>query len=53
MYYYMLINFLKDNLIIPNEEMMAILNLFFSKIIYQERESFNKRCNSLFPDSRN
>ena len=43
MYYYMLVNFLKDNLIIPNEEMMAILNLFFSKIIYQERESFNKK----------
>ena len=43
MYYYMIVNFLKDNLIIPNEEMMSILNQFFSKIIYQERESLNKK----------
>ena len=39
MYYYMLVNFLKENLIIPNKEMMTILNQFFSKIIYQERDS--------------
>ena len=39
MYYFLLVNCLKDALIIPNEEMMAILNLFFSKIIYRERES--------------
>ena len=43
MYYYMIVNFLKDNLIIPNEEMMKILTQFFSKIIYQERESINKK----------
>ena len=43
MYYYMIVNFLKDNLIIPNEEMMSILSKFFSKIIYQERESLNKK----------
>ena len=43
MYYYMIVNFLKDNLIIPNEEMMKILTQFFSKIIYQERESINRK----------
>ena len=42
MYYYMLVNFLKENLIIPNEEIMAILSKFFNKIIYQERESLIK-----------
>ena len=41
MYYYMLINCLKDNLIIPNEEMMSIVSLFFGTIIFQERESIN------------
>ena len=43
MYYYMLVDFLKDNSIIPNEEMMGILTQFFSKIIFQERESIGKK----------
>ena len=43
MYFYMLINVLKDNYILPNEEMMKILNHFFSKIIYQERDSLAKK----------
>jgi hypothetical protein len=40
----MLIDFIlkKDN-IIPDEEMLKIFNNFFSKIIYQERDSLNKR----------
>ena len=29
MYMFMLINFIKDNLIIPNEEMLKLLNLYF------------------------
>ena len=46
MYYYMLINVLKNNLILPNDEMMAILKDFFTKIIYQERDSLhNKKDN--------
>ena len=43
MYYYMMVNFLKDNSIIPNEELMEILTEFFSKLIYQERESLSKK----------
>ena len=43
MYYYMLVKCLKENLIIPDEQMMTILAQFFSKIIYQERESINKK----------
>ena len=46
MYYFLLVNCLKDALIIPNEEMMAILNLFFSKIIYKERESIGAKQRS-------
>ena len=38
MYYYVLISFLKQNGIIPNEEMMSILTKFFGKMIYQERK---------------
>ena len=41
MYYYVLVSFLKQNGIIPNEEMMAILTRFFGKIIYQERKGFS------------
>jgi hypothetical protein len=46
MYYFMLIDFIlkKDN-IIPDEEMLKIFNNFFSKIIYQERDSLNKKKN--------
>ena len=43
MYYYMLANYLKQNMIIPNEEMMYILTKFFSKIIYQERNTSIKK----------
>ena len=43
MYYYMLANYLKQNMIIPNEEMMYILTRFFSKTTYQERNSINKK----------
>ena len=39
LYYYNLINFLKENLILPNEEMMKILNYFFDNLIYKERDS--------------
>jgi hypothetical protein len=42
MYYYVLISFLKQNGIIPNEEMMSILTKFFGKMIYQERKSLSK-----------
>ena len=40
MYFIKIIDFLNDNLLIPNEEIMAIFNPFFTKIILKERESF-------------
>ena len=43
MNFYILINFLKDNFLIPNEEMMKIFNHFFSKLILQERDSLYKK----------
>ena len=52
MYYYMFINFLNENLIIPNEEMMAIINLFFSQIIYQERNSIKLEKDKDFDHSK-
>ena len=39
MYFFNLIYFLKKKLILPNEEMMLILKNFFTKLIYQERDS--------------
>jgi hypothetical protein len=43
MNYYMLTNFLNQNMLVPNEEMMKIFNHFFTKIILQERESLSKK----------
>ena len=43
MYYYMIITSLKQNKIVPNEEMMAVLSKFFGKLIFQERKSFHKK----------
>ena len=43
MYYYLLISFFKQNDILPNEEMIAILTKFFGKMIYQERKSLHKK----------
>ena len=42
MYYYMLITFLKQNNIIPNEEMMTIFTKFFGKMIFQERKTIQQ-----------
>ena len=39
MYFLKIIDFLNENLLVPNEEIMAIFNPFFTKIILQERES--------------
>ena len=39
LYYYNLTDFLKKNLVIPNEEMMKILDHFFDNLIYKERDS--------------
>ncbi len=39
MYNYILISFLKKNLIIPDEEMMTIIKNFFSITIFKERDS--------------
>ena len=47
MYYYLLISFLKQNDILPNEEMIAILTKFFGKMIYQERKSLHKKSEKL------
>ena len=49
MYFYMLINFLKENFIIPNEEMIKILNTFFNKA--KNEKSDNNRIN--LKDSQN
>ena len=43
MYFYMLITFLKQNKIFPNEEMMLVLSKFFGKLIFQERKSIHKK----------
>jgi len=37
MFIFLLINLLRKNLFLPNEEMMEILKLFFGKLIIQER----------------
>ena len=37
MFIFILINLLRKNLFLPNEEMMRILSLFFGKLIIQER----------------
>ena len=37
MYIFILINLMRKHLFLPNEEMMEILNLFFGKLIFQER----------------
>ena len=42
MYYYMLINTLNQNLLIPNEEMISILRNFFGKIINEEKDILNQ-----------
>ena len=42
MYYYMLINTLNQNLLIPNEEMISILRNFFGKMINEEKDILNQ-----------
>ena len=42
MYYYMLVNILIQKNIIPNEEMMIILNQIFGKLIHQENDVMEK-----------
>ena len=41
MYFYFLANFIRSQFIVPDEEMMFILNCFFSDIIFQERNEIN------------
>ena len=41
MYFYLLISFLKQNTILPNEEMMSILADFFGKLVSQEGDSLH------------
>ena len=41
MYFCILANFIRQNFIVPNEEMMVILKSFFSDIIFQERKEIN------------
>ena len=50
----MLINeVLRENFMIPNEEMMKIFSEFFSRIIYQERDSINNKKNEGIDDEAN
>ena len=51
MYIFMMINFLKENLIIPNEEMLKFLRNFFDKVKEEESKEKNSRKNTL--DSNN
>ena len=41
MYFYFLANFIRSQLILPNEEIMFILKSFFSDIIFKERKEIN------------
>ena len=41
MYFCILATFIRQNSIVPNEEMMIILKTFFSNIIFQERKELN------------
>jgi hypothetical protein len=53
-YFFMLINeVLRENFMIPNEEMMKIFSEFFSRIIYQERDSINNKKNEGIDDEAN
>ena len=42
MYIFILINLMRKHFLIPNEKMMEILNLFFGKLIFQERGNVSK-----------
>ena len=53
-YFFMLINeVLRENFMIPNEEMMKIFSYFFSKIIYQERNSITNKKGREVDDEAN
>ena len=39
LYYFIIVNYLKQNEIIPDEEMMSVLSYFFGESIMQEREN--------------
>ena len=43
MYIFILINLMRKNLLLPNEDMMEILNLFFGKFIFEERGITTKK----------
>ena len=47
MYIFMMINFLKENLIIPNEEMLKFLRNFFNKVKEEESKEKNSRRNTI------
>ena len=49
MYIFMMINFLKENLIIPNEETLKFLNSFFNKV--KGEKSKEKESKKVIPDS--
>ena len=44
-YYFIIVNYLKQNEIIPDEEMMSVLSYFFGGTILQEREIKNNNNN--------
>ena len=39
LHFYSVVEFFKSNLLVPNEEMMKIVNHFFGELIYQERDN--------------
>ena len=50
MYIFMMINFLKDHLVIPNEEMLNFLNSFFNKV--KEEKPKEKESKNIIVDSK-
>ena len=54
LYYFIIVNYLKQNEIIPDEEMMSVLSYFFGETIMQERENkINSIENSTNKDNKN
>lgn len=49
MYFYMLLNFLKENYIIPNEEMIKLINSFFNK--GKNEKNASKKLNLKEPEN--
>ena len=52
-FYFIIVNYLKQNGIIPDEEMMSVLSFFFGGTILQERENKNNNNNQINTEKNN